>query len=134
MKPEQVQRQLEKYRKQERTNKVILYLAAVVLGAIALSGLAVLLVKLLRPTPTFTPSALVQEMENWRGQKVRVKGKLQQIAENDFQIRVRDPEKSDSIFCRLTKPLEGWKDGEDITVQGRVDPQGGLIDCEVIED
>jgi hypothetical protein len=131
MEPEQLNKQLAKYRSQQRVNRIIINTALVILGLIVLSGVTVFAVNQFRPTPTLTPSEFQKEFSNLRGRTVKIKGRVKLFAQDAYLIRLVD-DKNVSILCRLLESTD-LKDGQEITVKGQVGPTGGLMDC-VIEE
>jgi DNA/RNA endonuclease YhcR with UshA esterase domain len=131
MKPEQMQKQLAKWRNQERVNKIIVYTTVIILGLVVLTGVGIFAVNQFRPTPTLTPSEFVREFPELHGKVVKIKGRVRLIADDEYRIRVAD-DKEISVLCHLTEVPE-LKDGEEVTVQGKVDPQRGLIECRVVD-
>ena len=131
MEPEQLNKQLAKYRSQQRVNRIIINTALVILGLIVLSGVTVFAVNQFRPTPTLTPSEFQDEFQSLRGRTVKIKGRVKLFAQDAYQIRLVD-DKNVSILCRLLESTD-LKDGQEVTVRGQVAPAGGLMDCEIVD-
>jgi hypothetical protein len=131
MNPENVEKQLEKWRSQERVNRLIINTALVLLGVIILGGVTVFAVSLFRPAPTLTPSEFRDQFQDLRGKTVQIRGRVMLLREDAFQFRVVDDQNL-SILCQLAEPV-GLKDGEVVTVRGKVAATGGLTECEIVD-
>jgi hypothetical protein len=131
MTTEQSEKQLEKWRKQERANKVIVACAFGLISVLAVAGVTALLVYLFSPAPTLTPTTLLREFKAREGRVVRVEGRAQLTVAG--QLRVTD-DLGASIPCQFPEPVQGVNDGDPVTVQGRVSLSVGLKDCRLVQD
>jgi hypothetical protein len=130
MTTEQGHRQLDKWRRQERRNKILVCCAIVFLVGLGVAGATFLLVKILKGPPTLTPSELVNEYSSWVGHTVRVKGRVKWL--QGTQVRIED-DRGKSIFCHLLEEPRDLKQDDLVTVQGTVSSNEGLINCKLIE-
>jgi cytochrome c-type biogenesis protein CcmE len=127
---EQDQRHLEKYRHQQRVNRLVIGAVIGFLSLAALVVIALLLIKIFRPPPTFTPSTFHSDFQGRQGQTVRITGEVKWI--EGSRIRITDG--SFSIYCEFTHIVSDLSLGDVITVQGKVDSSSALKNCEVLAE
>jgi hypothetical protein len=130
MTTEQGHRQLDKWRRQERRNKVLVCCAIVFLVGLGVAGTTVVLINFFKGPPTLTPSELVHQYGSWVGHTVRVRGYVDKVEVP--QVRVKD-DRGISIPCQLLEEPSGLKQDDWITVQGTVSSNNGLINCKLVE-
>jgi hypothetical protein len=131
MHSEQVQKQLEKWRRQERLNKVVVRSVIGLIIGLALVGITLFLVNVTRRVPAFTPLELLKEGRSWDGYTVRVTGQVKWI--QGIQARVGDDDSGKSILCTFIEEPFGLREGVTITVQGTWSLAHSLTDCKLIE-
>jgi hypothetical protein len=131
MSSEQGQQQLEKWRRQERFNQILIksVLGGIVATALVLAGLLVF--DLVKAVPTLTPAVLAREMTTRDGQVVRVRGRARPL--DPGHIRVVD-DHGISIWCEFSETIEEVKEGDFVKVEGKVSRFNGLVRCRLIED
>jgi hypothetical protein len=128
MSSEQGQRQIEKWRRQERVNQILIRCVLWTISLAAVVGVTILLVKLLRPPPTLTPTAFVEEYESLQGRTVRITGRVKWI--QGARLRITDDRTS--LLCEFSRTIADVSEGEWITVQGRAGSSSGITKCKVM--
>src|SRR5260370_1264522 len=116
MSSEQGQQQLEKWRRQERFNHVLIKSVVASIGAVALVLVGLLVFDLVRGVPTLTPAVLAKEMKIRDGEVVRLRGRARPL--DPAHIRVEDEHAT--IWCEFTEPVEGLKEGDPVEAGGKV--------------
>jgi hypothetical protein len=130
VKPDQEQQQLEKWRKQQRVNRLVIGAVVGFLSLSVLVGITLLLVHVLRPPPTYTPSTFHTEFQGRQGQTVRITGQVKWI--DGSRIRLTDGKAS--IFCEFPQIVSDLSVGDTVTVQGKVDSSAALARCRVVSE
>ena len=128
MSSEQGQRQLEKWRRQERINQILIRGVLWFIVVAAVVGITLLLVKIFRPTPTFTPTAFLEEVESVQGRTVRITGRVKWI----LGARLRITDGRTSVLCEFSRAIADVSEGEWITVQGQAGSSSGITNCKVV--
>jgi hypothetical protein len=121
--------QMEKWRRQERVNRFLVATVIALVTVGALAGLTWLAVTLFQPPPLLTPTGLRDEFATWKGRTVRVRGDVKLVDAN----RIRLTDDKSSILCNFDEPIPELKDGNTVTVQGKVGRNFGLLNCAVID-
>jgi hypothetical protein len=130
METEQGEKQIEKWRKQERHNRVFIMVAGSVLSLLVLGGLGYLVFTWVKGPPTLTAAELVKEWKSREGETVRVKGTAKVV--NPWHILVGD----EKVFvpCQFPEMNQEINDGDEVTVEGKVTAAEGLTECRLIDD
>ena len=131
MSTEQGQNQLDKWRRQERFNKILVRSVLGFLICLALAGITFLLMYFLRGAPTLTPAELREQWAERHGQTVRVKGRVTLVREPLVRV---GGDQSISIACTFNQFPADIKAGDEITVEGKVSGEAGLINCHLVRD
>jgi hypothetical protein len=128
MTTEQEQRQIDKWRKQQHVNRIVIGVVIGFLSLVALAGITVVLVNVFRPPHTFTPSSFIAASVA-QGRTVRITGEVKWI--DGSRLRLTDGKKS--IYCEFSQTVSDLALGDTITVQGKVDSPA-IIHCQIVPE